>query len=534
MKRFSLFILLISYIIPVFSQTYIDIVINYEKTDLVSSYSAGITHTQNSINSWNNSEAINDAKLLLKNSADFQNQHIMGWGSLNPWPDSTVTNSANWNWKSLDDRVSLIRETNGKAVITLCGCPTWMHTPASNGMTEWGDALEKAPTPVHFDDFAHLCAEVARRYPDVMCFQVWNELKGFWSLDLNRWRYEDYTIMYNMIYDSLKAVNPVIKVGGPYPVMSTYSVQKSYTIDLGVEYGFFDKRPLDVIIYWLEHKKGADFLAVDGGIQNKDGISNCDVFKAGDKFVDIVSWIRQQINKESLLDIWWSEWYARPGTADPQNNIAFDNALMASSLIKTIRAGSATVLIWQPEGDNQGFSHPLGVWTSTVDPGGGKATPLYYTLKNLKDNFSKGVEIVNSTINSDDVTVIASKAKILLVNHKNINSEIRINNSLILSLLPYEVKLIDALPTKIQQLKESEIKINFNNTNRILYLHNLRSEPEKIKYSIINHSGSVIKSGQEVAISEHSINLSMLPSGIYIYQVFYMNNLYSDLIISLR
>jgi hypothetical protein len=519
-RKIVLIISLISDFIPVFSQQYIDIEINFEKTDLVSSYSAGVTHTQYSIDSWNNPVAINAAKILLENSTDFQNQHIMGWGCLNPWSDSTVTNSANWNWKSLDDRINLIRETKGKAIITLCGCPTWMHTPASNGQTEWGSALEKAPTPVHFDDFAHLCAEVARRYPDVVYYQVWNELKGFWSLELNRWRYEDYTSLYNMVYDSLKAVNPVIKVGGPYPVMSTYSEQKSFTLDAGMVYGFFDKRPLDVIVYWLEHKKGADFLAVDGGNQNKDGISICDVFKAGDKFADIVSWIKQQLNEENLLEIWWSEWYARPGNADPQYDIAFDNALMASSLIKTIKAGSGTVLIWQPEGDNQGFSFPSGVWTSTVNSDGGKPTPFYYTL--------------NSTTSSDDVTVMASKKKILIVNHKNTNTEIRINHDRTLSLLPYEVKLIDSLLTYDRQLKESGINIIYNNSNGILYLHNLKSTPEKLSYSIVSQSGIVIKHGQEVAISEHSINLSMFPSGMYIYQIYYMNNLYNGSIVRLR
>jgi hypothetical protein len=526
-RKIVFFISLICFFIPVFSQQLIDIEVNYDQTALVSSFSAGVTHTQYSLDSWNNSIAISAAKILLENSTSFQNQHIMGWGCLNPWPDSSVINSAGWNWNSLDDRINLMRETKGEAIITLCGCPTWMHTPAGNGTTEWGSALEKAPTPVHFDDFAHLCAEVARRYPDVMYYQVWNELKGFWSLALNRWRYEDYTIMYNMIYDSLKAVNPAIKVGGPYPVMSTYSEQKSYTIDLGVPYGYYDKRALDVIPYWLGHKKGADFLAVDGGIENKDDISICEVFKAGDKFADIVSWIRQQLIEEPSLDIWWSEWYALPGNTDPQNNIEFDNALMASSLIKTIKAGSSSVLIWQPEGNNQGFAYPLGLWTSTVNSDGGKPTPFYYTLKILKDHFSKGVEIVNSTTSSDDVTVMASKKKILIVNHKNINLEIRINNSFTISILPYEVKLIDTGLTEIQQLKDADIKINFNNDSGILSLQTLNSTPVNINYSIFNQSGSVIKLRKEKLLSEHNINLSMIPSGIYFYRIYYMNNLYN-------
>lgn len=533
MKKLLFFIPLIFKIVFAFSQQYTDIEIDYKKTDLVSSFSSGVTHTQYSIDSWNNSGAINNAKILLENSTEFQNQHIMGWGCLNPWPDSTITKSANWDWTTLDNRIKLIHETKGTAVITLCGCPTWMHTPASNGQTEWGSAIEKAPTPVHFDDFAHLCAEVARRYPDVTYFQVWNELKGFWNSALNRWRYEDYTIMYNMIYDSLKAINPAIKVGGPYPVVSTYSVAKSFTSTLGGAYGLFDKRPLDVIVYWLAHKKGADFLTIDGGNQNKDAISNCDAFKSGDKFTDIIAWInQQQPDQENLLKIWWSEWYVHPNDTDPQSNTELDNALMASALIKTIKAGSSTVLLWQPEGDVQGFSFPLGIWTSTANAGGGSATPYYYTLKIFKDYFSKGVDIVNVKTTSADVSVIASQTKILLVNHKNRNSDIRINNVTTLSLGPYEVKLIDAVPA--EEFNESDIKINYNNTNDILYLHNLKSEPQKVDYSIFNLLGRIIKSGQETAISEHTINLSMLPTGIYIYRISYMSKIFSNLFFTLQ
>lgn len=55
-----------------------------------------------------------------------------------------------------------------------------------------------------------------------------------------------------------------------------------------------------------------------------------------------------------------------------------------------------------------------------------------------------------------------------------------------------------------------------------------------IKYSINNQSGSVIKNVQEVPLSELSINLSMFPSGIYFYRIFYMNNLYNGHFVRIR
>src|SRR5512133_1125261 len=110
MSKVILFIvLLIAEAEIAYTQEYIDIDINYDKIDLVSSYRASVTHTQNTCESWKDGAAVNSARFLLETSTEFQNQHIMGWGALNPWPDSTITHPANWEWASLDARVKLIR-----------------------------------------------------------------------------------------------------------------------------------------------------------------------------------------------------------------------------------------------------------------------------------------------------------------------------------------------------------------------------------------------------------------------------------------
>jgi hypothetical protein len=532
MRILQVSIVLMGWVINAYSQDYVDVTINYDKTEIVSAYRPGVTHTQNSLDAWKNSQAVSDAKVLLQNSVVFQNQHIMGWGTMNPWPDSSVINPAAWNWASLDARINLIRETNGTPVITLCGCPTWMHTPSLNGTTEWGASLEKAPTVPHFDDFAHLCAEVARRYPDVRYYQVWNELKGFWNTSLNRWRYEDYTAMYNLVYDSLKNVNPSIKVGGPYPVVSTYSVQKSFTSNLGGVYGFYDKRPLDVIQYWLAHKKGADFLCVDGKLRNKDDIANCNSFKSADKFTDILSWLKQQLVSENFSEIWWSEWYASPGPAEPQDNNAFNNAVMASALIKTIKGGSSVVLVWQPEGDNAGLSFPTGIWTSTVNAGGGKPTPYYYTSKILKDNFSAGVTIVSSDANSDNISVLASADKVMLVNQAGSSINARLNKNTIVALLPWEVKLVDAPPPL--SAVEPGIKIYYSDNDRTLYVKNLQGDRGEIRYSIVNEAGGVVKNGQDTVLTDYSIKLGSLYQGIYIYRITYDDQAFSNKFVVIR
>src|SRR5262249_5447029 len=146
-------------------------------------------------------------KRLLQSALTYQNVPIMGWGSENPEPSP-----GSYNWSSLDARVQFMRVTHATKMLTLCCAPTWMFDSSWIGKTDWS-RLETAPTLDHYADFAELAQQVALRYKDVVFFQVWNELKGFYGDKLNRWNYEEYTLLYNMVYDAIKAVRPDAKIG---------------------------------------------------------------------------------------------------------------------------------------------------------------------------------------------------------------------------------------------------------------------------------------------------------------------------------
>ena len=76
----------------------VNIEIDFTSTECVSKYRAGLTHTQRSIDNWGNAASIANARLLLDSATHYQNQHLMGWGTLNPWPDSTIVDPAKWKW----------------------------------------------------------------------------------------------------------------------------------------------------------------------------------------------------------------------------------------------------------------------------------------------------------------------------------------------------------------------------------------------------------------------------------------------------
>lgn len=327
----------------------------------------GVTHTDRSLEPWHDAGAVAQAESLLRSHpGTFQNVHLMGWGTLNPEP-----RPGQFDWTTLDRRIDLVRRTGGIPVITLCCSPDWMKG-GSEGATDWS-TLEVAPRPEHFADFAELARQVALRYPDVRHFLVWNEMKGFFDSSRNRWRYEDYTDLYNQVYDALKSVDPDIHVGGPYVVATTWQEgTASHPSALRGPWGVFDQRSLDVLEYWMANAHGFDFVTVDAAGPVRGGGWTTDPLSSQQKFAALGAWIRARTD----VPIWWAELYPiryedASGFAVEQQTALWDAALDA------VAAGSgpgSVVLLWQPESrDGAAWQ---GLWTDTRNPGGGRATVL--------------------------------------------------------------------------------------------------------------------------------------------------------------
>jgi hypothetical protein len=325
----------------------------------------GVTHTQYSIDSWDDETANASARAVLTATASYQNQHIFGWGALNPQPSPGV-----FDWSSLDRRMELIRSTGGTPVITLCCAPDWMKG-GRPGQTDW-TRLEAAPSPEHYADFAALAAAVARRYRDVRHFQVWNELKGFWNQRLQRWNYEAYTTLYNAVYAAVKAVDPGIAVGGPYVVVDVWRNRGAggYPSGLTGGCGTVDQRSLDVLDYWLLHKLGADFVAVDASLETRDAGPVTSASVSSWAFDVLTRWLRQRTS----LPVWWSEFHVGRAGSDGQQKLV---ATALGALLHMADAGASVALVWQPQRDARvRGAHPPALWTPTNGAAGGR--PLAY------------------------------------------------------------------------------------------------------------------------------------------------------------
>ncbi|MEV0645435.1 beta-galactosidase [Phytomonospora sp. NPDC050363] len=341
-----------------------------EESSAAAAFQVGVTFEKANADSWNDPGSVADAKEILASLGPLQNQHIMGFGAEDPEPSPGV-----YDWGSLDERMDLIAETGGTAVITLCSAPGWMkpgwaEAAAIEGEEEREEALDAirwnmdlAPLPQYYDEFAALSAKVAQRYPQVRYFQVWNEFKGFWDDARNRWDHEGYTAMYNQVYAAVKAVRSDAQIGGPYVSLNTYWGGQSHpsTELKDATWGTADQRDLDAMTYWLANKTGAQFFTIDTWSRTRDG-HHQNATATKEMFADITAWVRSK----TTLPIWWSEFYA-PAAAGSE---ASTPALMRAA-VEGVRDGGASVALWWgPECD----SVLPCLWTSTQNPGGGQVT----------------------------------------------------------------------------------------------------------------------------------------------------------------
>ncbi|WP_157975095.1 hypothetical protein [Glycomyces dulcitolivorans] len=321
--------------------------------DAAAAFQLGVTHERYSADWWGDEEAVADAEEILSGVGPLQNQHLMGFGAENPWP---VQNSSAREWGSLDERMTLIEETDGTPVLTLCCAPGWM-TPSGE---DWPQAYE-APLPQYYDEYAQLAAEAAARYPQVEYFQVWNEFKGFWNDDLNRWDHEGYTELYNLVYAAVKAVRPDAQLGGPYVSINSFDDCTHDCSDLQGSWGTADQRDLDAMEYWLANADGAEFFTVDAWSSTNDGY-HPGTAGTYEKFRDVTEWITARTD----LPVWWSEFYAPASSADESSTVA----LMRAAIEGMRDGGSAVALLWGPECQSE---LPC-IWTDTSEAGGGQAT----------------------------------------------------------------------------------------------------------------------------------------------------------------
>jgi hypothetical protein len=402
----------------------------------------GFTHTQFSADE-GSAAATERVEGRLKDAGGLpQIQHIMGWGADNPEPVK-----GRYDFEAMDSRVDFARASGGTPVITLCCSPDWMKGgEAGVDNTNWSQAaLETAPTPDHYQDFADLAATVAKRYPDVRHFIVWNEFKGFWNDAKARWDYEGYTKLYNLVYKALKSVNEDIMVGGPYLVMDSLDPRShDASTTFKGPWGAMDQRVLDAFGYWNEKKAGADFVVVDGSSYTNDDELLPDEFAATDKFTAVSRWVRARTGD---LPLWWAEYYVEPGDRNDERKGWSETrrvAVQASGMIAMVKGGASSGFYWNPEKE-KGTDCAGCLWTPTDKSSGGRKLPMYDLVSRFGAEFPPGTAYTTVSVAPDDVPnvrVLATDKVALVVNTLDRSISAKVDGRRF-EMQAYEVKWLD-------------------------------------------------------------------------------------------
>ncbi|MDA8064274.1 MAG: hypothetical protein M0031_02035 [Thermaerobacter sp.] len=352
----------------------------------------------------------------------YADQAIFGFGAASdPEPSPGV-----FNLGDIARRIAMIQAAGDMPVITLVSAPPWMKGPASTGRS----LFATPPAPDHYQDFAALAAHVALRFPQVKYFVVWSELRGFWNPATRSWDYRDYTRMYNDVYRAIKRVRPDALVGGPYANMTAYPrpVRGAVSTVHG-RWGYLDQGMLDAVSYWLAHKAGADFVAVDGATAVAEtgdaGLAN-PVTAAG-QYAAVDRWIRAR----SDLPIWWMESHIQPSRGWTPAQAA---AARIATLAEMAGSGASVGMQWQPQ-EQAGWPDE-GLWTSTLVPGGGQPTPLATLLPKVLPILGRSPALMSGE--PPGVLVASDGAGILAVNTTDHRVTAEVGGSP-LALLPAQV-----------------------------------------------------------------------------------------------
>jgi hypothetical protein len=290
---------------------------------------------------------------------------IMGWGEGNPEVSPGV-----YDFSGIARQLAFVQASGATPVITLCAAPDWMKGGLA-GTTNWSQ-IDTAPLPQHYQDFANLSAAVAKAFPQVKYFVVWNELKGFWNATTNVTNIAGYTTMYNDTHEAIKAVRPDALVGGPY--VSVHSVSgpaPSWAPAPSGPWGHLQAGQLANISYWLSNNVGADFIAVDGRSFTNDVGLTTDPVSSTAKYAAVDQWLESQTS----LPIVWMESHVLPNPAS--YSLQQQAAVRVAALLEMASSGASVGMQWDPE---QSPTWDEGLWTPAALPGGGQPTPLAQEL----------------------------------------------------------------------------------------------------------------------------------------------------------
>ena len=220
--------------------------------------------------------------------SDLANIHLYGWGSLWPFPDGQPGEFDDGS--IIDGRINAAVADGQDVMITIATAPSNFRASGE----PWN--LEEKVSPEHEDAYIQRVKEFLKDRMDVQYVQVWNEFKGYWNAEENRWDFEAYTKFYNKVFAGVKEVREDILVGGGYVAIR----ERGFDWDQLYNGVKVDSRDMDAMFYWMENAVGFDAVCIDGDF-------------SPESYPKLTEYLKS-LEASKGKPIWWSEFYAVDAT----------------------------------------------------------------------------------------------------------------------------------------------------------------------------------------------------------------------------
>ncbi len=444
-----------------------------------SKFITGLSHVDYTLRgggSANNAAAQAKGKELMAGAIGMNATHVHGFGIAALWPQP----DAGWNWSTLDAQMEVFKETGGQKAIILYGFPWWMRGVLNaDGTTRLLTSTDQFLTEGRIltskmEAFDAYVDAIARRYlaapHNVRVWVLGNELKGYYNRrdqQKNLWDSgvypgtpgdhadHGYTYLWNRWAGVMRKA--AIDIGldpnelvlmGPYAAVRSEAVPSGATVELGhplagKPYGEFRKNAIETIDTFLKNADNPGGIAFDAGSGNAVGGETVDIFKRQQKWVDIMSYIRNHAGGAGTnLPVFVTETYLRTGDNETSGD-AEQAAFKTVGTFELIRSGYTSAWLWSPIGLGEPNPPAGGLMTGTSTADGAQPKPWYDSLKAIHEQFAPGTDLYQVNIsNSEVIDALANDTKVFLVNKKGQGQVVKVNGTEY-DLIAFECKLVE-------------------------------------------------------------------------------------------
>lgn len=448
---------------------------------LISKFETAITHVVGKDLLWADPTAKAKGMANLARSITYQQRHLLGWGTPDPWPwDGTGERPAEpTNWSIMDSFMQMALDMKAKLAVN-----TQLYSWHLKGRWMPDGTTQLMPPSDQFSDdgvlltnqvpaYLLLIQRLAERYLgppyNVKIWTTGTEFHGLYrgrDRSFNEWRWDAYAgtpganADMGMAYIHNITVAKILEVAAAknidpaslififnYPPLTSQGKPTNDSVPVGHPlrgrpWGTANKQPISILKNMPPLLTRYDAGGFDIATPNKDSvIVQPDDFAQLQKLDDMVNHAKSLVSKPfAVMEVY--DKFQNETTASPQKRAA----LRADAFRHFLINGIWTVFIWGSNGEamnmwTEGPVPAAALLTDTSKSTGGDSTPMLDVVRMFHDWFGPGTPIYDFTATGSGAVILPSDKMVMLINQSSNQLSTKIGNDVFM-LEPYAVRMV--------------------------------------------------------------------------------------------